>query len=110
MEVGSLVVDEGGTLQGICLRRGMERLEKPEDKDKDKGREREADKDREAPFVPFPAPPGLPPAVPLPAAAAFAGAGRPEDTAADRHVFNLSSSSVQPLPAAGEHAYSKAKL
>jgi cytoskeletal protein CcmA (bactofilin family) len=112
VEVGSLVVDEGGTLQGTCLRRGMERLEKAEDKDKGREREREADKDRdrEAPFVPFPTPPALPPAVLAPAAAAFAGANRPEDTAADRHVFNLANPSVPPLPAAGEHAYSKAKL
>jgi cytoskeletal protein CcmA (bactofilin family) len=110
VEVGSLVVDEGGTLQGTCLRRGMERLEKPEDKDKAREQEREADRDREAPFVPFPAPPALPHAALVPQAAAFAGAGRLEDTAADRHVFNLANTNVQPLPAAGEHAYSKAKL
>jgi len=36
VEVGSLVVDEGGTLQGTCTRRGMTKLEnlahKPDDK------------------------------------------------------------------------------
>lgn len=105
VEVGSLVVDEGGTLQGTCTRRGVERLEKAED------RERETDRDREAAFVPFPSPPAMPPSMLVPAAAAHAavGAGRPEDTASDRHVFNLANN-VPPLPAAGEHAYSKAKL
>jgi hypothetical protein len=108
-------VDEGGTLQGTCTRRGMEKLEKAEDRDKDRDkdrdRDREGDRDREAAFVPFPTPPALPPSMLVPPAAAFAGAGanRSEDTAADRHVFNLANN-VPPLPAAGEHAYSKAKL
>ena len=30
VEVGSLVVDEGGTLQGSCTRRGMNKLKEPE--------------------------------------------------------------------------------
>ena len=110
VEVGSLVVDEGGTLQGTCTRRGMDKLERAEDKDKDKDKdkERDADRDREAAFVPFPTPPAMPPAL-APAAFAGAGMGRGEDAGADRHVFNLANP-VPPLPAAGEHAYSKAKL
>jgi len=93
VEVGSLVVDEGGTLQGNCTRRGVERLEKAE----------EREKDREAPFVPFPAPPSVPIG-----ASAFASA-RSEEAAADRHVFNMANG-VPTLPPAGEHAYSKTKL
>jgi len=50
VEVGSLVVDEGGTLQGNCTRRGVEKLEKAD----------EREKDREAAFVPFPSPPVVP--------------------------------------------------
>ncbi|MGA2079569.1 MAG: polymer-forming cytoskeletal protein [Holophaga sp.] len=91
VEVGSLVVDEGGTLQGTCTRRGLERHEKAEEK--------------EAPFVPFPSPPAVP------AAAAFAAnsMARAEEPAADRHVFNMANG-VPSLPPAGEHAYSKTKL
>jgi cytoskeletal protein CcmA (bactofilin family) len=113
VEVGSLVVDEGGTLQGTCTRRGVEKLaaEKVEDKDKEKERDRDRDgeRDREAPFVPFPTPPALPPSTLGPQVAAFAGANRGDDATPDRHVFNLANN-VPPLPAAGEHAYSKAKL
>jgi cytoskeletal protein CcmA (bactofilin family) len=96
VEVGSLVVDEGGTLQGNCTRRGVERHEKAEDKEKEK----------EAAFVPFPSPP----AVPLGAmgAAAF-GSSRADEAPADRHVFNMANG-VPSLPPAGEHAYSKTKL
>ncbi|MDR3672619.1 MAG: polymer-forming cytoskeletal protein [Holophaga sp.] len=108
VEVGSLVVDEGGTLQGNCTRRGMEKLEKTEDKEKEKDKEKERDRDKEkdSPFVPFP----TPPSVPLSAmgAAAFSNS-RSEDAAADRHVFNMANG-VPSLPPAGEHAYSKTKL
>jgi cytoskeletal protein CcmA (bactofilin family) len=93
VEVGSLVVDEGGTLQGNCTRRGVERLEKPEEK--------------EAAFVPFPTPPALPTATI--AAAVHPAAGRAEETPADRHVFNMANG-VPSMPPAGEHAYSKTKL
>jgi hypothetical protein len=53
----------------------------------------------------------MPPSVLVPQAAAFAGAGanRNDDTVQDRHVFNLANNAPS-LPAAGEHAYSKAKL
>jgi cytoskeletal protein CcmA (bactofilin family) len=96
VEVGSLVVDEGGTLQGNCTRRGLEKLEKADDREKD----------REAAFVPFP----TPPIVPLAAmgASAFSSA-RSEEAAGDRHVFNMANG-VPSLPPAGEHAYSKTKL
>jgi cytoskeletal protein CcmA (bactofilin family) len=99
VEVGSLVVDEGGTLQGNCTRRGVERLEKPEEKEKER--------DKDAPFVPFPSPP----AVPAMGAAAFASnsSSRTEDPTIDRHVFNMANG-VPSLPPAGEHAYSKTKL
>jgi hypothetical protein len=105
VEVGSLVVDEGGTLQGNCSRRGLERVpvkaEKPEKIDKP---------EREAPFVPFPTPPAVPVAAMASPAFATAGASsRSEDAPADRHVFNMANG-VPALPPAGEHAYSKTKL
>jgi cytoskeletal protein CcmA (bactofilin family) len=100
VEVGSLVVDEGGTLQGNCTRRGVEKLEKVEEKEKDK------DRDKESAFVPFPSPPSVP--LSAMGAAAFSSA-RSEDAAADRHVFNMANG-VPSLPPAGEHAYSKTKL
>ena len=97
VEVGSLVVDEGGTLQGNCTRRGVDPQEKPAEQ------EREKEKDKDAAFVPFPTPPALP-------AAAFAANGsRADDSPTDRHVFNMANG-VPPLPPAGEHAYSKTKL
>jgi cytoskeletal protein CcmA (bactofilin family) len=96
VEVGSLVVDEGGTLQGNCTRRGMEKLDKTEDKEKEK--------EKESAFVPFPSPPSVP--LSAMGAAAFS---RTEDTTADRHVFNMANG-VPSLPPAGEHAYSKTKL
>ena len=96
VEVGSLVVDEGGTLQGNCTRRGVEKLEKAD----------EREKDREAAFVPFPSPP----VVPLVAMGASAfSSSRSEEAATDRHVFNMANG-VPSLPPAGEHAYSKTKL
>ena len=106
VEVGSLVVDEGGTLQGNCTRRGME----PAMGKGEKG-ERGEKVDREAAFVPFPTPPAVPAA--MATAAAFAtnngASSRVEETASDRHVFNMANG-VPPLPPAGEHAYSKTKL
>ena len=96
VEVGSLVVDEGGTLQGNCTRRGVEKLEKAD----------ERDKDREAAFVPFPSPPAVPAAAM--AASAFSSS-RSEETTGDRHVFNMANGAPT-LPPAGEHAYSKTKL
>lgn len=50
VEVGSLVVDEGGTLQGTCTRRGVERLDQA-------SRDDEPGPARQAVLVPFPAPP-----------------------------------------------------
>jgi len=97
VEVGSLVVDEGGTLQGNCTRRGVEKLEKAEEKEK------------EAPFVPFPTPPSMPASAMASAAAFAANSLRAEETASDRHVFNMAGG-VPSLPPAGEHAYSKTKL
>jgi cytoskeletal protein CcmA (bactofilin family) len=99
-EVESLVVDEGGTLQGNCTRTGVERVE-PKEKEKEK--EKDA-------FVPFPSPPALPPVAAM-GAAAFAGnsSSRADEAASDRHVFNMANG-VPPLPPAGEHAYSKTKL
>jgi cytoskeletal protein CcmA (bactofilin family) len=112
VEVGSLVVDEGGTLQGNCTRRGVERMEKLEklEKPEEKEKEKDKDRDRDAPFVPFPTPPALPIAA-MGSVAAFAAnnGSRGEETASDRHVFNMSNG-VPPLPPAGEHAYSKTKL
>jgi cytoskeletal protein CcmA (bactofilin family) len=97
VEVGSLVVDEGGTLQGNCTRRGVQRLERAEEKVKEK----------EAAGAPGPALPAA--ALPAPALAAAHPASRADETAADRHVFNLANG-VPSLPPAGEHAYSKTKL
>jgi cytoskeletal protein CcmA (bactofilin family) len=125
VEVGSLVVDEGGTLQGHCARRGhapAEKAEKPERIERAAEKIEKAEKferpdkfdkpekidrpDREPGFVPFPAPAPSP----VPAAAAFAtGNSRMDDPALDRHVFNMNNG-VSPLPPAGEHAYSKTKL
>jgi cytoskeletal protein CcmA (bactofilin family) len=107
VEVGSLVVDEGGTLQGNCTRTGVERVES---KEKEKETEKEKEKDKDAPFVPFPSPPVLPPLTAL-GSAAFAGnsSSRAEEATSDRHVFNMANG-VPPLPPAGEHAYSKTKL
>jgi cytoskeletal protein CcmA (bactofilin family) len=116
VEVGSLVVDEGGTLQGNCTRRGVERVELPgeqeKEKENEKGKEKEKEKDRDTTFVPFPTPPGLPPLPsPVGPAAGFGGNANPrsDETATDRHVFNMANG-VPPLPPAGEHAYSKTKL
>jgi cytoskeletal protein CcmA (bactofilin family) len=134
VEVGSLVVDEGGTLQGHCIRRGhgtpepagkgekteriekadkvekTEKTEKPERVERPEKAER-PDKierpEREPGFVPFPAPAGMP--SPVPAAAFAGGPARADDSANDRHVFNMSNG-ASPLPPAGEHAYSKTKL
>ncbi len=95
VEVGSLVVDEGGTLQGNCTRRGVERLEK--------AARRRRQRLRALPDPPGPAhghhapPPCIPPR---------AGPRKPP---ADRHVFNMANG-VPSLPPAGEHAYSKTKL
>jgi cytoskeletal protein CcmA (bactofilin family) len=111
VEVGSLVVDEGGTLQGNCTRRGVERMDKDEEKEKvkEKDRERDKDRDRDGAFVPFPPPPPQPPPALVPSAAAFAGASLSrggDDPTPDRHVFNLANG----VPPAGDHAYSKSKL
>lgn len=104
VEVGSLVVDEGGTLQGNCTRTGVERVERVEIK------EIEKEKDKDAPFVPFPSPPVQPPLAAM-GTSAFAGnsSSRTEEAASDRHVFNMANG-VPPLSPAGEHAYSKTKL
>ena len=103
VEVGSLVVDEGGTLQGNCTRRGVEKIPA-------KGpREKVEKPEKEAPFVPFPAPPGLPAAAMGSASYAAASSARTEETITDRHVFNMANG-VPSLPPAGEHAYSKTKL
>jgi cytoskeletal protein CcmA (bactofilin family) len=115
VEVGSLVVDEGGTLQGNCARRGIEKTEKTEKAEKaekiekTERLERPERIDKDAPFVPFPAPPSVPAAAM--AANAFAAATSRNDDGgpADRHVFNMANG-VSPLPPAGEHAYSKTKL
>ena len=88
VEVGSLVVDEGGTLQGTCTRRGLERHDRAEDKEG---------------FAPFPSPPGVPAA-----SLAASAMARSEEPAADRHVFNMNG--APSLPPASEHAYSKTKL
>ena len=105
VEVGSLVVDEGGTLQGQCTRRGITPHEPP------------------APFVPAllaapvavqpPAGPVpaimLPPLSPLsPAVNHATAAARGEEMPSDRHVFNMANG-LAPA-SAGEHAYSKTKL
>ena len=104
VEVGSLVVDEGGTLQGNCTRRGVE---KAADKTEKAVPEKAEKPEKEPAFVPFPTPPVVPAAVP---ATAFAAAGpRGEDSPNDRHVFNMANG-VPSLPPAGEHAYSKTKL
>jgi cytoskeletal protein CcmA (bactofilin family) len=92
VEVGSLLVDEGGTLQGTCTRRGVERMEKQE-------KPEEKERDKEASLPPLPAPPGLP----------AAGLARGDEPSGDRHVFNLANG-VPSLPPAGNHAYSKAKV
>jgi len=101
VEVGSLVVDEGGTLQGNCTRTGVERVEI---------KEKEKEKEKDAPFVPFPSPPVLPPLAAM-GSAAFTGnsSSRAEEATSDRHVFNMANG-VPSLPPAGEHAYSKTKL
>ena len=105
VEVGSLVVDEGGTLQGQCTRRGIAAFEPP------------------APFAvaPPPVPPAiqaptgpvpailLPPLSPLsPLTGHAAVAARGEEMPSDRHVFNMANG-LAPA-SAGEHAYSKTKL
>ena len=107
VEVGSLVVDEGGTLQGNCSRRGLDKV--PDRAEKaEKAEKAVADKD--AAFVPFPGPPAVPvAAMATPAFAAASASVRSEETAADRHVFNMANG-VPSLPPAGEHAYSKTKL
>jgi len=109
VEVGSLVVDEGGTLQGNCTRTGVERVERAEIKEKEKEKEKEKDKDKDAPFVPFPSPPALPPLAAMGTAFAGNSSSRTEEATSDRHVFNMANG-VPPLPPAGEHAYSKTKL
>ena len=110
VEVGSLVVDEGGTLQGNCTRRGIV---------------------PEPAFAPTPAAPvpvvaipvavvappaptpvpatQLPPLAPLTPAMGHASASsRGDDMPSDRHVFNMANG--LPASTAGEHAYSKTKL
>ena len=109
VEVGSLVVDEGGTLQGNCARRGIEKTEKVEKAEKAERPEKPERIDTDAPFVPFPTPPSVPAAV-MAANAFAAAASRNDDSGpSDRHVFNMANG-VPPLPPAGEHAYSKTKL
>jgi len=109
VEVGSLVVDEGGTLQGNCARRGIEKTEKVEKAEKAERPEKPERIDKDAPFVPFPTPPSVPAAV-MAANAFAAAASRNDDSGpSDRHVFNMANG-VPPLPPAGEHAYSKTKL
>ncbi len=104
VEVGSLVVDEGGTLQGQCTRRGVEKAKA------EKAVKEAAEKpEKEPAFVPFPTPPTVPSSAPAASAAAAFAAARSEDPANDRHVFNMANG-IPPLPAAGEHAYSKTKL
>ena len=104
VEVGSLVVDEGGTLQGQCTRRGI------------------AAHDAPTPILPAlpPAPVApqapagpvpailLPPLSPLTPATGHATAARNEEMPSDRHVFNMANG-LAPA-SAGEHAYSKTKL
>ena len=104
VEVGSLVVDEGGTLQGQCTRRGVDKAKG------EKAVKEAAEKpEKEPAFVPFPTPPTVPSSAPAASAAAAFAAARSEDPANDRHVFNMANG-IPPLPAAGEHAYSKTKL
>jgi cytoskeletal protein CcmA (bactofilin family) len=110
VEVGSLVVDEGGTLQGNCTRRGIAHepvaLVPPP---------------MPAPVPPVPVPPPaptgpvpailLPPLSPLSPAvghANIAASSRNEEMPSDRHVFNMANG-LAPA-SAGEHAYSKTKL
>ena len=95
VEVGSLVVDEGGTLQGNCTRRGIVQ-------------ETPAAAPHPAPVTPFPAPP-LPLRPPLGAAVGHSSLAstRGEEIASDRHVFNMANGLA---PAPSEHAYSKTKL
>lgn len=51
VEVGSLVVDEGGTLLGTCTRRSMS---KPKDKEREKEKEKEAPKPNAMERTPLP--------------------------------------------------------
>ena len=99
VEVGSLVVDEGGTLQGNCTRRGIV---------------------QEVAATLVPHHPVAPPSTPFPANAlplraplspavghSSIASARGEDISSDRHVFNMANGLA---PAPGEHAYSKTKL
>ena len=104
VEVGSLVVDEGGTLQGNCTRRGVEKVPS-----KVARAEKVEKTEKEPPFVPFPAPPGLPASAMGSASYAAASNARTDEPGSDRHVFNMANG-VPSLPPAGEHAYSKTKL
>jgi len=107
VEVGSLVVDEGGTLQGTCTRRGVAKAGK-EAKETKEAKEPERDKpersEKDAPFVPFPAPPSMPAST-----GAFGASSRADEAAADRHVFNPMNG-TQTLPSMAEHGHVKAKF
>ena len=108
VEVGSLVVDEGGTLQGNCTRRGISHDPAPV----------LAAVPPPAPIpaqAPVPQPAGPVPAVLLPPLSPLSPvvghnnvAARNEEMPSDRHVFNMANGLA---PASvGEHAYSKTKL
>jgi len=113
VEVGSLVVDEGGTLQGNCTRRGI-----THDASASSSLAAMASLAAVPPPVPVPVPALIPvpptgpvPAVLLPPLSPLSPAvshstARNEDLA-DRHVFNMANGLA---PSAGEHAYSKTKL
>jgi cytoskeletal protein CcmA (bactofilin family) len=105
VEVGSLVVDEGGTLQGNCTRRGI--VQEPPFPTPTL-----AATLAPTPTTPTPMPAtSLPPLSPLtPAVGHAAGSvtARGEEAPNDRHVFNMANG-MAPSPA-GEHAYSKTKL
>jgi cytoskeletal protein CcmA (bactofilin family) len=108
VEVGSLVVDEGGTLQGQCTRRGIvhEPMAAPAP----------AAAPAPVPEAAVGAPTGPVPAVLLPPLSPLSpavnhtnpAAARSEELPSDRHVFNMANG-LAPA-SAGEHAYSKTKL
>jgi cytoskeletal protein CcmA (bactofilin family) len=104
VEVGSLVVDEGGTLQGNCTRRGI--VQEPAFPTPVLA----AAVTPPLPALHVPAT-SLPPLTPLTPAVGHAAssiASRGEEAPTDRHVFNMANG-MAPSPA-GEHAYSKTKL
>lgn len=107
VEVGSLVVDEGGTLQGNCTRRGLVK----------KAAALEAtptpvpEEAQAAAPVPTPVPASVPAwasAAPVVPAVGPAATPNRDELPSDRHVFNMANG-VAPSPA-GEHAYSKERL